>query len=298
VDNNAAKYVAIYPLANGGETGNTGAFIFAPLRVVHENFVTTRLDHKINDNDSLFATYMYDDSPFHAPDGFDIAQISNEVTRHIAALGWTHVFGPAVVNTARLGYNRNAVINNQTVGAIVPAAADPSLSMMPGYDIPAMITSGWSRTSPGLPGPFTHFNWNSIQFYDDAFWTRGTHALKFGFAMENMRYNPFNLYLPNGLLRFNGKATGNGKIDLLTNQPDSIEGGLPVGVSPEGYRQTLFGGYLQDDWRLRHNLTLNVGLRYEMLTVVTEQNGKLTRRRIRKAGLRWSCPLLFEPHHS
>jgi hypothetical protein len=278
VDNNAAKFLAIYPHANGSVTGNVGHFVFAPLRVVHENYVTTRLDHKINDKDGLFATYMYDDSPFHAPDGFDTTLITNEVTRHIAALGWTHVFGPALVNSARLGYNRNAVINNQTVGAINPAAADPSLSMMPGYDIPAFITSGWSRTSPGLPGGFTHFNWNSIQFYDDAFWTRGTHALKFGFAVENMRYNPFNLYLPNALIRFNGSTIGtkNGEINFLTNQPDSIEGGLPVGISPRGYRQTLFGGYIQDDWHLRHNLTLNLGLRYEMLTVVTEQNGKLS----------------------
>jgi hypothetical protein len=274
VNDAAAKFLAIYPHAPG--TGDVATFVFAPTRVVHENYVTTRVDHKISDKDSLFLTYMYDDSPFHAPDGFDITQISNEVTRHIAALEWTHSFSPALLNSARLGYNRNAVINNQTVGAINPAAADPSLSMMPGYDIPAFITSGWSRTSPGLPGPFTHFNWNSIQFYDDAFWTRGTHSLKFGFAVENMRYNPFNLYLPNALMRFNGGATGNGQIDFLTNQPHSIEGGLPVGVSPRGYRQTLFGGYIQDDWRFRRNLTLNLGLRYEMLTVVTEQNGKLS----------------------
>jgi len=274
VDNNAAKFLAIYPHASGA--GNVGSFVFAPTRVVHENYVTTRLDHKISDKDSLFATYMYDDSPFNTPDGFDTTAIINEVTRHIAALEWTHSFTPALLNTARVGYNRNAVINYQTVGAINPAAADASLSMLPGYDIPAFITTGWSRTSPGLPGAFTHFNWNSIQFYDDAFLTRGTHSLRFGFAMENMRYNPFNLYLPNGLLRFNGNATGNGEIDFLTNQPDSIEGGLPVGVSPRGYRQTLFGGYVQDDWHFRRNLTLNLGLRYEMLTVVTEQNGKLS----------------------
>jgi hypothetical protein len=275
VDDAAAKFVAIYPHANGLVTGDVGKFVFAPTRIVHENYVTTRLDHKISDKDSLFATYMYDDSPFHTPDGFDITATLSQVTRHVAALGWTHVFSPALVNSARLGYNRNAVINNRTVSAIVAGAADPALSMLPGYDIPAIITSGLSRTTPGLPGGVTNLNWNSIQFYDDAFWTRGTHALKFGFAMENMRYNPLNLYLPNGLLRFNGNATGNGLTDLLTNQPDSLEGGLPVGISPRGYRQTLFGGYIQDDWRLRHNITLNVGLRYEMLTVVKEQNGKL-----------------------
>jgi hypothetical protein len=276
VNDAAAKFLAIYPHANGPVSGDVGNFLFAPVRVVHENYVTTRVDHKISDKDSLFATYMYDDSPFSTPDGFDTTAIINQVTRHIAALEWTHTFTPALLNTARVGYNRNAVINYKTVGAINPAAADPSLSMMPGYDIPAFITTGTARTSPGLPGAFTLFNWNSIQFYDDAFWTRGTHSLKFGFAVENMRYNPYNLYLPNALMRFNGSATGEGLTDFLTNQPHSIEGGLPVGVSPRNYRQTLFGGYIQDDWRFRRNLTLNLGLRYEMLTVATERDGKLS----------------------
>lgn len=276
VDDAAAKFLGAYPRANGPITGDVGLFVFAPTRVVHENYVSTRLDHKIGDNDSLFATYMYDDSPFNQPDGFDTTLITSSVTRHIAALEWTHTFTPTLLNNARLGYNRNAVINFQTVGAINPLYGDPSLSMLPGYDVPGMITTGLARTYPGLPGGFTHFNWNSIQFYDDAFVTRGTHALKFGFAMENMRYNPFNLYQPNGLLRFNGKATGYGLQDLLTNQPDSLEGGLPVGISPRSYRQTLFGGYVQDDWHWRHNLTFNIGLRYEMLTVVTESQGKLS----------------------
>src|SRR3989441_13359944 len=108
--------------------------------------------------------------------------------------------------------------------------------MMPGYDNPGMIIgSGVSRTSGGLPGGFTFFNWNSYQFYDDAFLTRGPHSLKFGFAGENMRHNPFTLYLPTGLVRFTGAATGNPVKDLLTNQPRSLEGGIPTGVSPRGY---------------------------------------------------------------
>src|SRR5579864_8993308 len=267
-------FLGMYPHPNGPTNGNIGSFLFAPLAVVDQNYDTVRLDHRFSDKDSLFATYTYDNSPFSNQDGFDTISVLNRVTRHIAALEESHTFSPTLFNTARLGYNRNAVINYQTVGAIAPAAGAPSLSMLPGYDVPGMITGGLSRTSAGLPGGFTHFNWNSIQFYDDAFLTRGTHSMKFGFALERMRYNPFNLYQPNGLLRFKGGITGNGLEDLLTNQPTSLEGGLPVGVSPRGYRQTLLAGYFQDDWKVRPRLTLNVGLRYEMTTLLSEVQGK------------------------
>src|SRR5579863_7002900 len=267
-------FLSLYPHSNGPVVGNVGSFLFAPTAVVQENYDTVRLDHRISDKDSLFATYLYDNSPFSNQDGFDTISVLNRVTRHIAALEESHTFSPTLFNTARLGYNRNAVINYQTVGAINPAYGDPSLSMLPGYDVPAMVVGGLSRTSAGLPGGFTHFDWNSIQFYDDAFLTRGTHSMKFGFALERMRYNPFNLYQPNGLLRFTGFATGNALEDLLTNQPHSLEGGLPVGISPRGYRQTLLAGYFQDDWKVRPRLTLNVGLRYEMTTLLSEVQGK------------------------
>ena len=276
VDPLIQKFLAIMPHANGPVSGDIGQFVFSPTRVVHENFVTTRLDHKISAKDSLFATYTYDDSPFTTQDGFDAVSILSEVTRHLAALEETHIFSPSLVNSARLGFNREPVINNQVVGAINAAAADPTLSVMPGYDIPSFIISPLSRTPAGLPGGFTRFNWNSIQFYDDAFLTRGTHSLKFGFALERMRYNLHTLYLPNGLLRFNGTTNTTAIQDFLTNHPSSLESGLPARVSPRGMRQTLFGGYFQDDWKIRRNLTLNVGLRYEMTTVLNEVQGKLT----------------------
>ncbi len=276
VDPLIQKFMAIMPHANGLVNGDRGNFVFSPTRVVHENYVTTRLDHKISDKDSLFATYTYDDSPFTTQDGFNAVSVLSEVTRHLAALEESHVFSPALVNSTRLGFNREAVINNQVVAGINPAASDPTLSVMPGFDIPGMLISGFSRTSAGLPGGFTRFNWNSIQFYDDAFLTRGTHSLKFGFALERMRYNLHTLYLPNGLLRFTGTVSGNAVQDFLTNHPASLESGLPARVFPRGMRQTLFGGYIQDDWRVRPRLTLNVGLRYEMTTVLNEVQGKLT----------------------
>src|SRR5882724_474711 len=57
---------------------------------------------------------------------------------------------------------------------------------------------------------------------------------------------------------------------------DSLSAAIPSAISERGFRQTIVGTYLQDDWRWRPNVTFNLGLRYEMATVPTEVQGKLT----------------------
>jgi Carboxypeptidase regulatory-like domain/TonB-dependent Receptor Plug Domain len=271
VDPAIQKFLALYPHANGPVTGDKGIFAFASSRVVTENFYTTRVDHKISAKDSLFGTYLYDKTPYTQPDAFDNLSILSQTIRHIAALEESHIFSPTLANTARLGFNRNAVINYQSIAALNPAAKDLSLGAFPGgFNPSTRIAGGYTILPAGLNGGFSHHNWNSYQFYDDAFLTRGTHSLKFGFAMENMRYNFFQSYNPWAIWRFNSLT------QFLTNQPASLEGGLPDNLTPRGLRQTLFGGYVQDDWRVRRNLTLNLGLRYEMTTVLSEVQGKLT----------------------
>src|SRR5262249_15316514 len=137
VDPLVQKYLALYPHANGLVNGDKGIFTFAGTRIVRENFYTTRLDHRISDKDSLFATYLYDDTPYTQPDGFNNLSILSQTTRHIAALEESHIFSPALVNTARLGFNRNAVINYRAIAAINPAADDLTLGSFPGRTSPS-----------------------------------------------------------------------------------------------------------------------------------------------------------------
>src|SRR5262249_19093693 len=111
VDPNVARYLALIPHANRPVNGDKGLFNFARVRVVRENFFTHRVDHRISDKDSLFGTYMYDDAPYRQPDGLNNVSIISQTTRHIAALEESHIFGSGLVNSARLGFNRNAVIN-------------------------------------------------------------------------------------------------------------------------------------------------------------------------------------------
>ena len=59
---------------------------------------------------------------------------------------------------------------------------------------------------------------------------------------------------------------------FLQNQSDKLNALAPGGSHEVGFRQSLFAGYLQDDWRLRPNITVNLGLRYEMTTRPTDAN--------------------------
>jgi hypothetical protein len=133
------------------------------------------------------------------------------------------------------------------------------------------MVPGLTPFTGGLGGAGTYlYHYTSFQLYDDLFLSRGLHSIKAGFVLERMRDNILALGLPNGQFVF-GSLPG-----FLTNHPVSFQLGSAESSTPRGLRQTLSGGYIQDDWRLRPNLTVNLGLRYEMTTVPTEVNGKLT----------------------
>ncbi|MCU1305217.1 MAG: TonB-dependent receptor plug, partial [Candidatus Sulfotelmatobacter sp.] len=105
--------------------------------------------------------------------------------------------------------------------------------------------------------------------------TRGVHSLKMGFAFERVQLNAFDP-APAGEIAFGTLAdsTNNG---FLTNNPIVLFAPLPSAPFIHfNFRSSIFGGYIQDDVRLRPTLTLNLGLRYEMSTVPSEAHGHLS----------------------
>jgi hypothetical protein len=274
VDPSAAKYLAaFYPLPNVPllTNGDLGIFSFAAQQVVNESFFTTRIDHKFSEADSLLGTYMYDDTAYHSPDAFNVVLLGSHTKRQIAILEENHVFSPALANTVRFGFNRDAVANSSTVSAINPLATDRSFGADPGRNASDVKIAGVSEFFGGLDSFTSNFyHWNSFQGYDDAFLTHGTHSLKFGVAVERMQLNHLSLSNPSGSWNFGSLS------DFLTNRPSRFQSGFAKTLTPRGYRETLFGVYVQDDWRARPNLTVNMGIRYEMATVPTEAHNKLT----------------------
>jgi len=273
VDNSAAKYLGLYPLpteAPDPSTPDIATFRFAGQQVINENFFTVRVDHKLSDRDNLFGTYLYDKTPYTSPDLFNNIQLESLTKRQFGVLEETHIFNSNFTNTVRFGVNREYANNDQSVKALNPLSGDPTLGAVPGKDASLVVVGGGITDLDGGLGSLATwlFRWTSYQAYDDAFLTKGLHSLKFGVGFERMQDNLTTLTGP-GTFKFPNFTS------FLTNHPSQFSSSL-INPGGRGLRESLFALYLQDDWRFRPNLTLNIGLRYEMTTVPTEETGRLS----------------------
>ena len=265
-----APYLTFYPLPNGTVSGDTGVFLFNDPFISHENFYTARVDHRVSDKDSLNGTYFYDRGDLDSPDPFNVRITGNLARRTLATISESHVFNANLLNTGRFGFSRVVSIAPTTLAAINPAAANTSLGFVPGLPVGLINIGGIANFQGGLhaTGEFD-FHLNSFQFYDDVFMTKGKHAMKAGLAFERLQNNQLGTSNPNGQYVFSSLAT------FLTNAPTSFNSPLSQGVSPRDLRQNVYGFYFTDNYRIRPRLTLNLGLRYEPVSVPTETAGRL-----------------------
>ena len=308
VDRNVARFLnAFFPLPNGQLLGNgdTGVFKFAGQQITNENYVTTRLDRKLSDKDSIYGTFMRDSSKQVQPDAFN-SLLANVVSSHqLVTLHEQHIFSSTFLNSARFGFNRAVGIDGGVTQVLNPLLENPSYSFIPGQfagtitsvpGITSMPDAPFAQCPGTLPGS-NALHWNSFQVGDDIFLTRGIHALRFGAVAERIQDNATHFFGANGTFRFSSLS------DLLTNRPREFSGQVPTPLITYGTRQTLFGTYFADDIRPRQNLTVNLGLRYEIATVPTEVHNdisnlvNLTDARPRVGSPYFSNPTLhnFEP---
>ena len=272
ISNSVEPYLKLYPHPTAGlplnTGGDTGQFLAAIPIVFSENYATARVDHHFSDKDDLDAVWFYDRGPQFAPDAFLLSTTESFSERIMGGLEWTHTFGASLVNTARVGYNRTVGFVGAPGVALNPLASDTSLSdgFLAGHPAPIITGTGLTPMQ-GTLGDQTlnnHYG-NSYQFNDDAFYTRGSHAIKFGFSVERIQYNELSVQRPNGTFGFQGNL-----LSLLLNQPKNFQQGDSAVGRELGTRTTFLAGYVQDNWKFRSNLTLNLGVRYEIATLPTE----------------------------
>jgi hypothetical protein len=262
-------YLAFWPTGNGAlsANGDTQIFTYPGSAQLTENYATVRLDQNISSTDLMDASWFYDHAPETVPDPLGTILTGALSSRQMYSLEETHTFSASFVNTARVGFSRVVGVVNSTVNGLIPAASDTSLGSVPGRYAPIMTVPGLAGTSSLRSPSENHHVFNSFQYYDDAFLTRGKQTIHFGFAAEHMQYNH------QVTQAYDGNFTFGSLQSFLEDSPTSI---LILGPnsSEAGTRQTLFGVYVEDDWRLRSNLTINAGLRYEPTNLPTEAHNR------------------------
>jgi hypothetical protein len=297
-DPKVAPYLAaLFPV--GGTLGGKQVCVIQPTadpfqdncsfggnQVSTENYYIIRADHNISDKDRLSGTFFRDKASTGTPDKYNNQVVDTATSETFATIAETHTFGTSFVNSARFGYNRITQGGPAGSTAINPAAADKTFGFFPEFDAPQVAIGGANNIqfSGGLTSNSPQKNtWNSYQFYDDAFWTKGKHSFKFGANVERMQLNVLRSARPGGIFAYTSWAAflsncGAQKIGACTTLGGpgvaSLTTDIPGALSPEEERQTIFGVYVQDDWRIRPNLMINLGLRYEPTTVPNDPKGR------------------------
>ena len=239
-----------------------------------ENYFTIRLDHKFSDSDSVYGTFMRDNSNTVQPSNF--GELFSEIvsSRQAATVHEQHIFSPNLLNGAQIGFSRAVGIQGEVSSVLNPLMSDPFYASIPGgfagdiRSIPGVTDFLGAPTAQGFLPSSRSLYWNSFQGGDDVVLTHGRHSMKFGGEIERMQDNQISAGNVNGSFRFDSLT------QFLTNQPSAFQGVATPAPTENGMRQTLFGAYVQDDIRVRKTLTLNAGLRYEMVTVPSEAHSR------------------------
>lgn len=304
----------LYPAPiNGLLTGNQ-------INVVHQNTNTDQGDLKIDwvpsDKNHFYGRYsqQYASNPQTNSQLLTGDALNTFPLKNIVG-DYTRVFNPSLVNDARVGVNYFPV----TLGVSNPTgqnlAQQFGIAGVPDTLLPQMnISGGFVNTAGnglGNNDAKNTFADTVIQATDTLTWTHGNHVFHTGFQAFRYRTNIF--YPGNeglaGQFFFNGQFTGNpsikgangiGEADFLLGLPDQI--GLGAGVGNRYLNNSIFAAFGQDDWRIRPNLTLNLGLRYEVNTPRAdtqhrETNYGITSGQVEIAGLNGNSDALYNQYN-
>ena len=279
----AAKAIVnspLYPLPN--EAGNN-FFDYTQTVLNSTDQGDVKVDWAATDNDHVSGRYSQ--QSVRNPTTQTFAFANNGFTNFTyplrsGSVDWTHTISPSLLNDVRLGLNYFPVsqgFSNPTGQNLPQTFGIPG---SPSTFLPAITGLLSPVTNFGNPlSAFNTFDDTVIQAGDSLLKTWGPHEFRFGFQFN--RYRDTFLYPGNeglaGFFNFNGQYTSNGTTggsglaDFLLGLPNNF--GIGEGVGNRHIQNSIYALYGQDNWRIRRNITLNLGLRWEVTTPRTAAEG-------------------------
>lgn len=234
---------------------------------INDLLLTLRADYKLNDTNDLFGRYslqkndglekgnLHFGAPISDASNFQLAE--NKL--HSGVVGWTRVISNNKINEFRVAEIN--FFNFLDAQGNPPEFVFPAIQIGQNFRVP-------QRT-----------RMNRLQIKDDFTWTSGDHLVKFGGEFHRLDADAiFDLFGSGSVVLTEDFATQDRNGDGVINDNDipvsfalrnNAPGELPFVPNLDN---SFFAGYVQDDWRVRESLTLNLGLRYELETQVNGAN--------------------------
>ncbi len=297
-------FLQLYPYPN--LPNNRFGYIFS--NPIDESYGQIRLDHNFSAGDSVFVRYTIDHTRTNVPINWPQTANSLRSQPQFLTLSQTHIFSPVLVNNARFSFSRTILDNLGIIPPMPGVTSVSGLGLSSAYcshvegpcisnnTIPGTSyicspvygpVTGNPPTGPGclqmgglnitgvtsfstdIGGSPTHHAQNIFTFSNDTFYSRGSHAIKFGALINRYQQNLLSL-----------GAFDDGSLTFLSI-PNFFAGLVGSGFftdpahnnAVEYRRYFTVGFYVQDDIKLARNLTVNLGLRYEFNTYPVEARG-------------------------
>jgi hypothetical protein len=256
------------------------------INTVNESATALRVDYRFNQKHSAYFRFFRDQASNSQPDGVTGRRILIRQLPQNGVVALQSLLSPTLLNEFKFGYNgalSRIVGSAPSVNGIDMSNLSFNISgSVAGFALPGQGANAGVATPGGLiransaqngrGQPYTPY---SLSFVDNLNWTRGSHAIKFGGEIRPIRlytdrqggitytYSSINSFLANALqsVQFLG--------DLSAPSPffnNSTGEALA--------KQTYYIAYAQDEWKIKPNLTLNYGLRYEYYTPLREANNR------------------------
>ena len=228
-----------------------------------------KIDHRFSDKNTMFARYT---SARHQPSRNDVFTDPNvgrnrfdDQTNRNFVISDTHTFSPTLINTLRVGTSRQLFLF-ETVGNYLGYAQKIGLpASVPEDQVPDINVSPYPRIGGGALGKRSSLNWDIQNMVTKI---SGNHTLKFGLNARDLYGGNRQGAALSGFFRFGGlttnpqrtAGTGNNLAQFLTGDVQSAGIDRILGNSWHGFNWSVF---VQDDWKVRPRLTINLGLRWD-----------------------------------
>jgi hypothetical protein len=270
-------------------TSTSSDFDIAQLQTsnpVNENSGALRLDYKFSDKNSFYVRYFRDQGDNDQPQNVSGSRAIVKAVPQNAALAWQSSIGVNKINEFKLGYNAAKTrtsgfaptVNGIDLSAVtinisgsVANSGIPGQGNSSGISIPGGLFRANSATN-GRGQPYTPY---TISFIDSLSWLKGNHNIKFGGEVRLLRLYTDRLggttYSYSNLTNFLANSATTVQYLGDVSAPSPFNNGA---TGNRFAKEEFFIGYAQDEWKVKPNLTINYGLRYEYYTPLREDQDR------------------------